>query len=94
MGQLEKSDGGIKGTIDILDVRFGSLWTDISREDFLDIGFDFNDEIEVKIHHNKSLVYNNRVRYGKSFADVYVGESVIYVNSLERVYPGLLSLIK
>jgi S-adenosylmethionine hydrolase len=30
-------------------------------------------------------VYNNRIVYGKSFADVYVSEQLIYVNSLYRM---------
>ncbi len=31
------------------------------------------------------VAFNNRVKYGRSFQDVYIGESVIYVNSLYRM---------
>lgn len=85
IGQVVKSENSIKGNIDILDVRFGSLWTNITRDDFLSIGFEYGDRIEVIIKNGSTLVYNNRIRFGKSFADVYVSEQIIYVNSLLRM---------
>ena len=69
------------GQVDILDVRFGSLWTSIPYEDFRDCGFEFGEDIQVEIFHNDVLVYSNTVNYGKSFADVAVNEPLIYMNS-------------
>lgn len=85
MGVVTKTETSIKGSIDILDVRFGSLWTNISREDFVSIGFQHGDWVEVVIRNGSTLVYNNRIVYGKSFGDVYVSEQIIYVNSLYRM---------
>ena len=85
IGEIEKTENSVKGNIDILDVRFGSLWTNITREDFLSIGFNYGDRVEVIIKNGSTLVYNNRIRFGKSFADVYVSEQIIYVNSLLRI---------
>jgi S-adenosylmethionine hydrolase len=85
LGKVEKTEKSVKGSIDILDVRFGSLWTNITREDFLDLGFKYGDRVEVVIRNGPTLVYNNRIVYGKSFADVYVSEQIIYVNSLYRM---------
>ena len=34
---------------------------------------------------NDMLVYQNQVTYGKSFADVRIGQPIIYINSLYRV---------
>lgn len=85
IGKIVKTNDSIKGSIDILDVRFGSLWTNITREDFLNLDFGYGDAIEVIIRNRETLVYNNRIRYGKSFGDVYVSEQVIYVNSLYRM---------
>ena len=31
------------------------------------------------------LVYQNQVTYGKSFADVRIGQPILYINSLYRV---------
>src|SRR5699024_11133277 len=39
----------IYGNIDILDSRFGNLWTNIDRELFLSVGVDFGDSFEVTI---------------------------------------------
>ncbi|MBE6126092.1 MAG: DNA-directed RNA polymerase subunit delta [Erysipelotrichaceae bacterium] len=72
---------GVEGQIDILDVRFGSLWTSIPYEDFKDCGFGFGDDIRVEIFHNGSKVYSNIINYGKSFADVAINDPVIYMNS-------------
>lgn len=85
MGDVTVTETSVKGSIDILDVRFGSLWTNIERADFLSLGFSFGDMVEVVIHNGPTLVYNNRVSYGKSFGDVYVSEQVIYANSLYRM---------
>ncbi len=85
MGDVEVTNNSIKGTIDILDVRFGSLWTNISREDFTKLGFQFGEKVEVIIRNGARTIYNNRITYGKSFADVYISEQIIYVNSLYRM---------
>ena len=85
LGKITKTEDSVRGNIDILDIRFGSLWTNITREDFQSIGFEYGDRIEVVIKNGSTLVYNNRITYGKSFADVYVSEQIIYVNSLFRM---------
>lgn len=78
-------DDVIRGVIDILDVRFGSLWTSITREEFQHFKPEFGDRFEVTIYNNDMLVYQNQVTYGKSFADVRIGQPIIYINSLYRV---------
>ncbi|WP_105113569.1 SAM hydrolase/SAM-dependent halogenase family protein [Streptococcus suis] len=75
----------VKGAIDILDVRFGSLWTSITREEFYTLNPQFEDRFEVTIYNNDMLVYQNQVTYGKSFADVRIGQPLLYINSLYRV---------
>ena len=75
----------VSGAIDILDVRFGSLWTSIRREEFYTLSPEFGDWFEVTIYNNDMLVYQNQVTYGKSFADVRIGQPILYINSLYRV---------
>ena len=82
VGKVEKGPDFVKGTIDILDVRFGSLWTNIPRNIFVETGFKHGDRVEVVIRNGSTLAYNNRMTYGKSFADVYASEQIIYVNSV------------
>ena len=75
----------VSGAIDILDVRFGSLWMSITREEFYTLSPEFGDRFEVTIYNNDMLVYQNQVTYGKSFADVRIGQPILYINSLYRV---------
>ena len=78
-------DNLVKGAVDILDVRFGSLWTSITREEFNHLAPEFGERFEVTIYNNDMLVYQNQVTYGKSFADVRIGQPILYINSLYRV---------
>lgn len=71
------------GTIDVLDVRFGSLWTNIPRTMFLETGIRYGDRVSITIENDTRCVYRNIILFGKSFADVYVGEALAYVNSLD-----------
>lgn len=78
-------DDVISGTIDVLDVRFGSLWTNISRELFLKLGLHHGSRVEVTITNDTRTLYKNIIVYAKSFADVNVGEPLLYINSLDCV---------
>ncbi|MGM9584088.1 MAG: S-adenosyl-l-methionine hydroxide adenosyltransferase family protein [Faecousia sp.] len=71
------------GTIDVLDVRFGSLWTNIPRTLFLKTGVQYGDRVSITIENDTRCVYRNIILFAKSFADVYVGEALAYVNSLD-----------
>lgn len=81
----QKDDISVTGQIDILDVRFGSLWTSIPFEMFRALGIEFGDYVEVRICNNNMPVYMNRIVYGRSFADVRVGEPIIYMNSVNHM---------
>lgn len=73
----------VYGTIDVLDVRFGSLWTNIPRNLFEQLGVGHGDRVEISIKNDTRTVYKNILAYARSFADVYVGEPLVYVNSLD-----------
>ena len=76
-------DNAVYGTIDVLDVRFGSLWTNIPRSLFMETGIHYGDRVSITIENDTRCVYRNIIQYAKSFADVYVGEALVYVNSLD-----------
>lgn len=78
-------DGCVSGTIDVLDVRFGSLWTNIPRELFLQLGVKHGSRVEVTISNDTRTLYKNIMAYARSFADVNVGEPLLYINSLDCV---------
>ncbi|MFV0465760.1 MAG: S-adenosyl-l-methionine hydroxide adenosyltransferase family protein [Lachnospiraceae bacterium] len=75
----------IDGVIDVLDVRFGSLWTNIPYHFFEKVGVQKGDWVEVTIFNETRNVYHNIITYAKSFADVYAGESLCYINSLQNM---------
>ena len=78
-----REDKAVWGTIDVLDVRFGSLWTNIPRSLFLETGVRYGDRVSITIENDTRCVYRNIIQFGKSFADVFVGEALTYVNSLD-----------
>ena len=79
-----RMDGNaVCGTIDVLDVRFGSLWTNIPRTLFLETGVQYGDRVIITIENDTRCVYRNIILFARSFAEVYVGEALAYVNSLD-----------
>ena len=83
--QATIEDGVVKGSIDILDVRFGSLWTNISRDLFNQLGIQPKETVELSIYNGSIRIYQNRVVYGNTFADVNIGEIICYVNSMDHM---------
>lgn len=75
-------DETIHGVIDILDIRFGSLWTNIPVDMVEKADIQTGDTISVQIYHQGIKKYDNQLLFGHSFADVAVGETVAYINSL------------
>ena len=75
----------IIGIIEILDIRFGNLWTNIPRELFKELGISLGEKAWVKIEKEGSVVYEEEVLYGRSFADSQLEEAIIYMNSLDHL---------
>ncbi|OKL49916.1 DNA-directed RNA polymerase subunit delta [Boudabousia marimammalium] len=75
----------VSGTIDALDVRYGSLWTSVPRQLFHQLGIKFGDRVQLRIYHDGRIVHSNQLKYVPSFAAVELGESLLYINSLDRV---------
>lgn len=81
----KRSEDSVTGQIDILDVRFGSLWSSVPFEDFKQLGFEFGDKVDVIIYNGNLLVYESKVIYGRSFADVTAGMPIVYMNSVNHM---------
>lgn len=78
-------NGILKGNVDVLDIRFGSLWTNIPRVMFKELGVQFGERVEITIEHDHRIVFKNILMYAKSFADVSTGETLLYTNSLDHM---------
>lgn len=83
--QPEVSNASISGNVDILDSRFGNLWTNIPREMILSQGINYGDTLEVTISNNHNVVYHNDITLGESFAKSRVGDPILFINSLDKL---------
>ncbi|MGC1659883.1 MAG: SAM-dependent chlorinase/fluorinase, partial [Candidatus Acidiferrales bacterium] len=71
---------GITGEVIALDDPYGSLITDIPGEDFKTLGYSLGEKISVKLD-GKPVV----IPYQKTFMEVPVGQSLLYIDSRGRV---------
>ena len=83
--EAERRDEELHGTIDVLDVRFGSLWTNIPKSLFEELGIAIGEYVEISICNETRTLYRNFLTYQTSFAQVNVGEPLVYVNSLNHM---------
>ena len=83
------SEGNIEGTVEVLDIRFGHLWTNINQEMLEEAGFKLGDELEVLISYRGEKKYHSIVPYVRSFGVVGMSEPLIYVNSMLMVAVAL-----
>lgn len=74
------TDKGIEGDVIGLDDPFGSLITDIPGDAFKALGYNLGDKVTLQI--NKKPV---TLPYVKTFMDVPVGESLLYIDSRGRM---------
>jgi S-adenosylmethionine hydrolase len=74
------TEQGIDGDIIGLDDPYGSLITDIPAEEFKKLGYSLGDKLTIQI--NKKPV---TLPYARTFMDVPVGDSLLYIDSRGRV---------
>jgi S-adenosylmethionine hydrolase len=74
------TDKGIDGNIIALDDPFGSLVSDIPGEEFKKLGYTLGDKVLVEINRKPVLL-----PYAKTFMDVPVGDSLLFIDSRNRV---------
>lgn len=72
----------IKGTITVLDVQYGNVWTNIDKTLLKKAGIKINDMITIKIYQKDSLVFNGNMPYVNTFAGVAEGNTLCYLNSM------------
>ena len=78
------TNGILKGGIDILDIQYGNIWTNINQDNwkaFNAIAHKKN-SIQVQIFHANKLVYTGIMPFENTFGAVAVGKPLAYLNSL------------
>ena len=74
------AENGISGDIIGLDDPFGSLITDIPGDEFRKLGYVLGDKLVVEINKKPATL-----PYAKTFMDVSVGDTLLYIDSRGRV---------
>jgi S-adenosylmethionine hydrolase len=80
--KAELVDGVIKGTIPVLDVQYGNVWTNIPAGLFQELGVNFGQVLVVRIIHQGKEVHRGEMPYEATFGSVAVGKPLAYLNSL------------
>jgi S-adenosylmethionine hydrolase len=80
--QAVKEGNTLKGTIAILDVQYGNIWTNIDGVLFNQLGLKYGDPLHVDIFHNQDKMYSGDMLYCQTFGAVAKGQPLAYLNSL------------
>ncbi len=75
----------IKGTVSILDIQYGNIWTNIPDDLFNQLSVKPGDKLHVVIFHNKAKVYEADMPFAETFGAVAKGKPLAYLNSLLQV---------
>jgi S-adenosylmethionine hydrolase len=80
--KAELKGGAIAGTIPVLDVQYGNVWTNIPSELFQQLHVSFGDLLQVRVFHEGKEVYKGEMPYTSTFGAVPLGKPLAYLNSL------------
>ena len=83
--KVQSENGTIIGNIDLLDIRFGNLWTNINYDLFKELNVSFGDVFEVTIENGSRQVYKSRMSFVRTFAETHLGDPLLFVNSLDKI---------
>src|SRR5450631_3670567 len=72
----------IKGTISILDVQYGNIWTNIPGDLFQQLNPAFGKMLHVALFHDGTRLYEGDMPYSATFGAVPPGKPLAYLNSL------------
>ncbi|MDX7712493.1 SAM hydrolase/SAM-dependent halogenase family protein [Aeromonas caviae] len=86
---VAEQDGTLKGTIPILDVQYGNVWTNIDDSLLGKAGIHKGDNACIRISEGDALKYEGKAPYVSSFGDVPEGQPLVYLNSLLQVSVAL-----
>ena len=75
----------LKGTIVILDVQYGNIWTNIGDDLFSALDVKLGDKITVTIYFKNQKKYSATMPYANTFGSVGNKQPLLYLNSLLQV---------
>lgn len=77
-----KEGNTLKGTIAILDVQYGNIWTNIGGSLFNQLGLNYGETLHLEIFHSQDKIYSGDMPYCQTFGAVEKGRPLAYLNSL------------
>lgn len=77
--------GIIKGNIQILDIQYGNVWTNIDSDTFKKLKMKYGDLLHVEIYKSNEKIYEGNMPYVTTFSAVEKGKPLCYLNSLLNV---------
>jgi len=83
--QAEFKDNTLLGNIPALDIQYGNIWTNISRETAKPFNPQKGELFNVEISHNGKVIFNEKVPFANSFGDEKEGDNLMYYNSLDSI---------
>lgn len=75
-------NGKIKGTISVLDVQYGNLWTNIGEDLVNQLKPAYGTNLHVVIFNKDKKIYEGTAPYSQTFGAVEQGKPLSYLNSL------------
>ena len=83
--QPDFTGDSLVGTIPILDIQFGNVWTNIDRATFEEMGVEKGEMLAVTIIGDNEKVYEGELPFVSTFGDVPQGEPLAYLNSVNNL---------
>lgn len=81
----EYRDGFLRGTLPVLDVQYGNVWSNIGRKKFQEMNPQIGERFRVRIIRAGQTVASFTAPYATTFGDVQPGEPLLFLNSLLEV---------
>jgi S-adenosylmethionine hydrolase len=82
LSQPRSSGDAVEGIIEIIDLRYGNVWTNIPSSLFEERGFGDGSMLKVSIGRGGEEVYRSELPYTGFFSAVAEGEDLVYNNEL------------
>lgn len=72
----------LKGSIPVLDVQYGNVWTNIGAALLKKLNIRHGDQLKITIFQLQKKIYEGTMPYTDTFAEVATGSPLAYLNSL------------
>ena len=79
----------LRGTIPVLDIQYGNIWTNIPDSLVRDFGKTFGDSLYLVVRHQSQVAFKGRIPLVHTFGEVPEGAPLAYFNSLMQLSVAL-----